>query len=280
MTLTRCFMAACLVACPAFLPAQPAAPHTNETAACFQHPWKGKKVGYIGDSISDPNCLPHVKRYWSFLQDWLGITPFTYSISGRQWDDVPRQAEALKKEHGDEINAIVILMGTNDFYAGIPIGTWFTEKEEKVTTGLGSASHTETRKHRTPILTNDTFKGRINKGLGRLKALFPDKQIVLLTPLHRAYATFSDDNVQPDENYQNRCGEYVDAYVQAIKEAGNVWGVSVIDLNATSGLNPLVEEQAFYFCNTRTDRLHPNTQGQRRTALTLMYQLLALPCTF
>lgn len=23
---------------------------------CFQHPWQGKRVGYIGDSITDPNC--------------------------------------------------------------------------------------------------------------------------------------------------------------------------------------------------------------------------------
>ena len=48
---------------------------------------------------------------------------------------------------------------------------------------------------------------------------------MLLTPLHRSLANFGETNVQPDENYQNSCGEYVDAYVQAVKEAGNVWGV-------------------------------------------------------
>ncbi|GAB6865084.1 hypothetical protein JCM10556A_17610 [Bacteroides acidifaciens] len=44
----------------------------------------------------------------------------------------------------------------------------------------------------------------------------------MLTPLHRAFADFGETNVQPDENYQNSCGEYVDAYVQAVKEAGNI----------------------------------------------------------
>lgn len=29
-----------------------------------------------------------------------------------------------------------------------------------------------------------------------------------------------------------------------------------------------------------TDRLHPNAEGHRRMALTLMYQLLALPASF
>ena len=276
---TSLLMAASLIACPAFTLAQPTAT-AAETAQSIQHPWKGKKVGYIGDSITDPNCLTNVKRYWSFLQDWLGITPWVYGVNGREWNDVPRQAEALKKEHGNEVDAVVVLIGTNDFNAGVPIGSWYTEKEEQVATGLGSAQRMETRKHRTPALTDDTFKGRINKGLGQLKALFPDKQIVLLTPLHRAFATFGDTNVQPDESYQNRCGEYFDAYVQAIKEAGNVWGVPVIDLNAASGLSPMMQEHIAYFCNPETDRLHPNTEGHKRIARTLMYQLLALPCAF
>ena len=123
-------------------------------------------------------------------------------------------------------------------------------------------------------------KGRINIGINRLKQLFPDKQIVLLTPLHRSLANFGETNVQPDENYQNSCGEYVDAYVQAVKEAGNVWGVPVIDFNAVTGLNPMVEEQLIYFYDAGYDRLHPSTKGQIRMARTLMYQLFALPATF
>lgn len=190
------------------------------------HPWQGKRVGYLGDSITDPNCYgDKIKKYWDFLQEWLGITPYVYGISGRQWNDVPRQAEQLKKEHGGEVDAIVILMGTNDFNDGVPIGEWFTETEEQVMAARGQTQKLETRKKRTPIMDGSTYKGRINIGINRLKQLFPDKQIVLLTPLHRSLANFGETNVQPDENYQNSCGEYVDAYVQAVKEAGNVWGV-------------------------------------------------------
>ena len=72
----------------------------NSHSGCVQHPWQGKKVGYIGDSITDPNCYGNkIKKYWDFLQEWLGITPYVYGISGRQWNDVPRQAEQLMKEH-------------------------------------------------------------------------------------------------------------------------------------------------------------------------------------
>ena len=215
---------------------------------CIRHPWQGKRVGYLGDSITDPNCYgDKIKKYWDFLQEWLGITPYVYGISGRQWNDVPRQAEQLKKEHGGEVDAIVILMGTNDFNDGVPIGEWFTETEEQVMAARGQTQKLETRKKRTPIMDGSTYKGRINIGINRLKQLFPDKQIVLLTPLHRSLANFGETNVQPDENYQNSCGEYVDAYVQAVKEAGNVWGVPVIDFNAVTGLNPMVEEQLIYF---------------------------------
>ena len=97
----------------------------------------------------------------------------------------------------------------------------------------------ETRKKRTPVMDSNTYKGRINIGITRMKQLFPDKQIILLTPLHRAFANFGETNVQPDENYQNSCGEYVDAYVQAVKEAGNLWGLPVIDFNSVTGMNPM-----------------------------------------
>ena len=154
------------------------------------------------------------------MKEWLDITPYVYGVSGRQWNDVPRQAEQLKKEHGEEVDAIVVLMGTNDFNSSVPVGTWFAEKEEQVMAARGETKKLETRKRRVPIMTNDTYKGRINIGLSHLKKLFPDKQIILLTPLHRSLAEFGEKNVQPDESYQNKCGEYVDAYVQAIKEGG------------------------------------------------------------
>ncbi len=274
-----------LMACPLLVPVQaqvtPPTQVCEKTQGWIQHPWAGKRVGYLGDSITDPKSYgDKIKKYWSFLEEWLGITPYVYGISGRQWNDIPRQAEQLKKEHGEEVDAILVFIGTNDYNKGLPIGEWFTETEEQVMAATGEPKQLYTRKHRTPIMGDDTYKARINKGMAALKQLFPDKQIVLLTPLHRSIANFGDKNVQPDENYQNSCGEYIDAYVQAIKEAGSLWAVPVIDFNAVSGINPMVEEQLIYLWNASFDRLHPNTLGQQRMARTLMYQLLTLPVSF
>ncbi|MGM9760552.1 MAG: SGNH/GDSL hydrolase family protein [Parabacteroides sp.] len=243
------------------------------------HPWYGKRVGYIGDSITDPNCYgDNIRKYWQYLEEWLHITPYVYAVSGRQWDDVPHQSEQLWNEHGAEVDAILVFMGTNDFNAGVPLGEWYTEKEEEVMAATGEPRQYYLRKRRTLVMSQETYRGRINIGISQLKARYPEKQIVLLTPIHRAFADFGHTNLQPDESYQNKCGAYIDAYVEAVKEAANVWGVPVIDLNAVGGLNPMVEEQLTYFHDKGFDQLHPNTKGQIRMARTLLYQLLTLPC--
>lgn len=285
MNIGKLIVCASFLFCPFVLNGQPAV--ASKIGSCenqsisFRHPWQGMRVGYIGDSITDPNCYgDKIKKYWDFLREWLDITPYVYGVSGKQWNDVPRQAQKLKDEHADEVDAILVFLGTNDFNDGVPIGEWFTEKEEKVMAARGETKKMETRKKRTLIMTKDTYRGRINIGISYLKKLFPDKQIVLLTPLHRSLADFGEKNVQPDESYQNSCGEYIDAYVQAVKDAGNIWGVPVIDFNAVTGMNPMVEEQLIYFYDSGFDRLHPNTTGQERMAQTLMYQLLALPPVF
>jgi lysophospholipase L1-like esterase len=244
----------------------------------FRHPWQGKRVAFIGDSFTDPNNHPNqIKKYWAFLEDWLRITPYVYGVSGREWNDVPHQLNRLHDEHGQAVDAILVFLGTNDFNHGVPIGEWFTEKEEPVTAATGEIEQQVTRMRRTPIFTNDTYRGRINIGVREMKKRYPDKQIILLTPMHRAYAKFGERNVQPDESYQNRCGEYADVYADAVMEAGRIWGIPVIDLNAVTGMNPMIEEQLLYFHDPASDRLHPSTAGQERIARTLMYQLLTLP---
>lgn len=241
------------------------------------HPWKGKRVAYFGDSITDPRNNGSKKKYWGFLQDWLGITPYVYGVSGRQWNDIPRQAQKLQEEHGDSVDAILVFIGTNDYNAGVPIGEWFTERPEKVMAGIHEPKHLVDRRHRYPVMSDSTYRGRINKALDCVKRMYPRKQIVLLTPIHRAEFYANEKNWQPREDYTNQCGEYIDAYVESVKEAGNLWAVPVIDLNALCGLYPLMDEMAQFFKSAENDRLHPNDEGHRRMALTIMQQLSALP---
>lgn len=244
------------------------------------HPWKGKRVAYFGDSITDPKNNASKTKYWGWLEQWLGITPYVYGISGRQWNDIPKQAERLMQEHGQDFDAIIIFIGTNDFNAGVPIGEWFTEEDAQVMAGIHEKKHLVSRKHQAMCMTTSTYRGRINIALDRVKRMFPTKQIVLLTPIHRAQFNRNDTNWQPTEDYRNKCGEYVSSYVESVKQAGNIWSVPVIDLNALCGLFPLMDEHAQYFNDKNWDRLHPNDEGHRRMAATIYYQLAALPCVF
>ena len=244
------------------------------------HPWAGRRVAFLGDSMTDPRNKASNSKYWQRLADMLGLEAYAYGKSGRQWDDIPRQANLLKAEHGDSVDAIIVFIGTNDFNAGVPLGRWYTETEDTVTAAVHGEKRLYTRKRRTPDYDKNTLRGRINIAVKRLKELYPDKQTVLLTPIHRARAEFSPTNIQPDESWQNICGEYFSAYVEAIKEAGGVWGVPVIDLNAVSGLNPMVKEQQQYFHDPAADLLHPNDKGQLRLAHTIMRQLMSLPVDF
>lgn len=246
----------------------------------FEHPWKGKKVAYFGDSITDPKNKASKNKYWTYLQQWLGITPYVYAVSGRQWNDIPRQADKLKTEHSDDFDAILIFIGTNDYNAGVPIGEWYTEKKEKVMAGIHEPKHLVTRKRQYLSMDKNTYRGRINIALSTVKKMFPTKQVVLLTPIHRAGFYANDKNWQPTEDYRNLCGEYLKSYIDAVKEAGNIWAMPVIDLNALCGLYPMLDEHAQYFHLSDTDRLHPNDKGHERIACTLYYQLSALPCVF
>ena len=255
--------------------------------------WRGARVAYLGDSITDKRQVEKGQNetYWSYLETILGTKSFVYGISGHQWHQIPGQTEKLIKEHGQDVDAIMIFVGTNDYNASVPLGEWFTEEvvNVEVSGPRGSKSGVVTeRKKRTLVLDKSTVRGRINIAMAQLKREYPTKQIILLTPIHRGTALLSDRNIQPDELHANGVGEYIDAYVDVVKEAANVWAVPVIDLNSICGLYPLEESNALYWRRPslgkssksgkgRIDRLHPNSAGHLRMARALAYQLLGYP---
>ncbi|MDE6555418.1 MAG: SGNH/GDSL hydrolase family protein [Duncaniella sp.] len=246
----------------------------------FAHPWAGKKVAFLGDSITDPRNKAASKKYWAILAERLGLTPWVYAVSGREWTDIPRQVAQLYEQHGDSVDAIIIFIGTNDYNNATPVGRWYDEQMEETLYGHRYSKRPELRMKRTPSKDPDTFKGRINIALDSLKRVYPTKQIVLLTPIHRGGFFANETNWQCSEDYQNRCGEYLQSYVDAVKEAGNTWAVPVIDINALSGLYPMHDEMAAFYHDSVTDRLHPNDEGHKRLGATLYYQLVTLPCVW
>jgi lysophospholipase L1-like esterase len=238
--------------------------------------WNHKKVAFLGDSMTDKSRVGTTCVYWEYLSALLGIEPLVYGINGHQWKDLYQQAQKLYSEKGDEADAILIFAGTNDYNADVPLGHFFRETTKQV----NHDGQLVSRLCRETILDDSTFCGRINRTMSFLKQKYPTKQIVILTPIHRGYACFGKDNVQPDECYSNGCGCYIEDYVKVLKEAGAVWSVPVIDLYSLSGLLPSYDSYIPYFHDAKQDRLHPNAAGDLRIARTIQYQLLALPASF
>ena len=122
-----------------------------------------------------------------------------------------------------DVDAIVVFGGTNDF-------------------GHGDAPMGE-------IDSEDiyTFCGGLNSLIKTFKKDFAGVQIVFMTPLHRSMEEFS--------------GRRLKDYVEAIKEVAEYYAIPLLDLYATSGLQPQVPIIMQKYC---PDGLHPNDAGHER----------------
>lgn len=265
----------------------------------IQSQWNGAKVAFLGDSITDEGQLPGQEIYWHQLIKILGIKPYCYGISGHQATHILGQAEKLNAEHGQNVDAILVFIGTNDFNSAVPLGEWF-EEDSRTVNRNGVMT---TLKHRSVVMEGATTRAAVNRFMAYLKHKYPTKQVILLTPIHRGYFNCAPNNIQQPEDYANPLGLFIDDYIKVIKEAADVWAVPVIDLASVCGLYPLEPEHARYFresgksleyspsvaasanAGTREglehhDLLHPNTEGHLRMAYALAYQLLGYPSRF
>ena len=238
--------------------------------------WDGKHVGILGDSMSDPGVRATSLRFYNYLEQLLGIDTHAYARNGFKFAELLPLAEKMHEEQADSLDAIFIWCGTNDFNASKPVGSFFEEE----TVEVDADGKQVMRRHRVPVMSDSTFCGSINLVLSYLKNNFPKQQIVIFTPIHRGFAKFGEHNVQPDESFANGAGEYIEAYVVALREAGELWSVPVIDFFSVSGLYPNEPSHDGYIANKATDRLHPNDKGHYRLARTAQYQLLTLPSDF
>lgn len=239
-------------------------------------PWNGKRVAFLGDSMTDPRNKSTKKHYWKYLETLMGIKPEVHARSGYKWDGIRKKAEELHDAVGDSIDAILIWAGTNDYNHSMPIGKFYAEELDSVNVN-GTIVE---RKHRTFLMNDSTFTGNINRTMSYLKHTYPDKQIIIMTPIHRGYAGFNERNVQPDENYANGQGLYVESYINTLREAATLWAVPLIDLYSESGLFPMEENHSRYFHSKEMDLLHPNDPGHYRIARTIQAKLTSLPPTF
>lgn len=148
----------------------------------------------------------------------------------------------LDRYFGMERNADLILVmgGTNDY------GGYFTEG-----TALGQMGD----------VTPETFYGGLNLLMCGLKQMYPQGDIVFITPLKR-------------KGYmrKNQYGYVLGDYAAAIEAMGNFYGIRVLNAFEEPELD-FSSKQAVYL----NDGLHPNARGQALLAGFIQRKLFGLP---
>jgi len=201
---------------------------------------KGKKVLFLGDSITygAGTTDPDTHGFVSVFAKLSGCEYKNYGICASRiahqiktdpydHDFIVRAAEM--DEDGD---IVVVFGGTNDFGHGdAPFGTFDS---------------------RDPY----TFYGACHTLFSSLIERYPDATLVILTPLHRL-----SENVTVNE-IGIPCHPLID-YVRAEREVAEYYSLPVLDLFATSGLQPKVPVIRERYM---PDGLHPNDAGAKKIA--------------
>ena len=194
---------------------------------------QGLKINFLGDSITEGHgCSSVEKQFTSLIAAQYGAVTRSYGIGGTRLakqtkpSDNPRHDldfPSRVAEMDPDADLIVVFGGTNDFGHGdAPFGE-FSDR------------------------TADTFCGALHVLYTALLEKYPDKQIMVMTPLHRS-----------SENIPNMHGKILAEYVDMIRKAAEYYSLPVLDLWAVSGIQPAVPVMKEKYM---PDGLHPNDAG-------------------
>ena len=197
--------------------------------------WQGKKVNFLGDSITAGLLTSII--YHEIIKEKLGLKiARNYGISGtriaKYSQDEGNSMSARFSQMDDDADLVMVFAGTNDFgHDNVPIGN-FDDR------------------------SNSTFYGACHVLMQGLIEKYYKKTIAFMTPIHRDYPE--------DITYEvNKSGNTLKQYVNIIKEVAEYYAIPVLDLYAVSGMQPKVDIIKKYYI---PDGLHPNEAGHEKLA--------------
>ncbi len=208
---------------------------------------EGKKIVFLGDSITEGVGASAIEnRYTDVFAKITDIREsVNYGISATRIARQQKIEDAYVDTHAfterfeqmdDDADIVVVFGGTNDYGHGdATFGT------------LGDR-------------TIDTYCGAVHVLMSGLIKKYPTAVIVFMTPLHREGEYIPNPTT----------GKELKAYVDVIKTIAEYYSIPVLDLYATAGIYPDIEEQKERLC---PDGLHPNDAGSRIIAERLKYFL-------
>lgn len=199
------------------------------------------RINALGDSITFGDTLSSQdKAYPAVLGEKTGasaVNNYGWNGSNMAGNHPDRLVDRYPLMERDA-NLILVMGGTNDY------GGYFTEG-----TPLGQMGD----------MTPDTFYGGVNLLMCGLKQMYPEGNLVFITPLkRRGYMR------------RNQFGYAMADYVAAIEQMGNFYGIRVLNAFEEPELD-FSSKQAIYL----SDGLHPNAKGQALLAGYLYRKLIS-----
>lgn len=196
--------------------------------------YKSLKWTLLGDSLTDPNVNSSVKKYYSYIQDDLGIQIQNLGQSGCGYK---------RKLNGNNFVEQSLLID-NDADVVTIFGS-FNDHNIYDTDGLGNITDT----------TTNTIFGCVNTTIQNIITNRPNVKIgiILPTPWNYSHANPYD----PTEiNLQ---------YIEGIRTIAKKYSIPVLDLFYESNMYPWNSNfrEMFY---VSSDGTHPNTDGNKRFA--------------
>lgn len=200
---------------------------------------EGLTINFMGDSITEGHGTSSPEqRFTNILEKRCHLKAANnYGISGTRFAIQRKPSQDPRHDlhfcgrydkMAPDADIVAVFGGTNDFGHGdAPIGKF--------------ADHSD-----------DTFCGACRVLMEGLLNRYPASRVVFLTPLHR----LNEDDPCGDckENDTGTLSDYVDA----IREAARYYSLPVLDLFASSGIQPRVPRIRKMYC---PDGLHPNDAG-------------------
>lgn len=205
--------------------------------------FNGLTALFLGDSITQGvGASDYAHSYVQVVAKLTGMNVKNYGVGGTriarqtqpsacpEWDD-DFITRALRMEK--QADLVCVFGGTNDYGHGFaPIGN-------------------------IDDCTPDTFYGALNTLFSYLIRTYPKAYIFVLTPIHR----INEQSPRGDGYKPATFG--LKGYADIIREVAEKYALPVLDLFATSGIYPDLQESREAYTS---DGLHPNDAGHEKIA--------------
>ena len=220
---------------------------------------KGRKVNFLGDSITEGAGVTDIAncRFDNRLAAMCGLTAKNYGIGGTRLAHQPQPSENPRYDLcfcGRAYNMdrtadmVIVYGGVNDYIHGnAPFGQ------------LGDT---------TPA----TYCGGVYFLMNYLRENYKDKPIVFMSPARCCTSTNDDLYPSPDPRKIADAKPLIE-YVKRIEETARVFGIPVLNLYETLGIDPHDADQRKTYT---ADGLHFNDAGHHILAARLQEFLEAL----